>query len=236
MKQDNPTLFLIPTPVGNRNTQDVLPAETLSILPQISHFLVENIRSARRFLKAASYPHNFDDVWFYEINEHNQLNSEKEWLQPLREGHHMGLLSESGVPCVADPGFTVVRMAHELNYRVAPLGGPTSIIKALMASGLNGQQFVFHGYLPIKPDELKRKLKKIEELALTGYTQIFIETPYRNDRMLDTVLSSCRNDTILCIAASIDSEDQLILTKSISGWKQSKPFLKGKPCVFLLGN
>lgn len=228
-------MYLIPTPVGEANSLTVLPAETLNALPEIHHFLVEKIRSARRFLKSAAYPHDFENVWFYEINEHNQFNENVEWLQPMKNGKSIGLLSEAGIPCVADPGFTVVRLAHEFGYNVSPLGGPSSIFKALMASGLNGQQFTFHGYLPVKTDELKRKLKKIEELSASGYTQIFIETPYRNDRMLDAILTVCKQNLFLCIAASIDTEDQLIQTKIISDWNKSKPILKGKPCVFLIG-
>lgn len=236
MKQLKPTLYLIPTPVGESNSLTVLPAETLNILPDIQHFLVENIRSARRFLKSSAYPHDFDNVWFCEINEHNQLHIESEWLEPMKDGKNMGLLSEAGIPCVADPGYTVVRMAHENGFNVSPLGGPSSIIKSLMASGLNGQQFSFHGYLPVKTDELKRKLKKIEEQSVSGYTQIFIETPYRNDRLFDTITAVCKPDLLLCIAVSIDTEEQSIQTRSITGWKKIKPNLKGKPCVFLLGH
>ena len=231
----NPKLYLIPTPIGEQNPLEVLPHETLIQLPNIKHFLVENLRSARRFLKAAGYPHDFDTVWFYEINEHNQHEVTIDWLQPLREGHNTGLLSEAGVPCVADPGYTMVRLAHENNVEVISLGGPSSIIKALMASGLNGQQFTFHGYLPVKPDELKPRLKKIEELARKNYTQIFIETPYRNDRMFDIITTTCHSDTLLCIASAIDTDQQKIVTKAVEFWKKNKPELKGKPCVFLLG-
>jgi 16S rRNA (cytidine1402-2'-O)-methyltransferase len=232
---NNPKLYLIPTPIGEQNPLDALPSETLSRLPDIRHFLVENLRSARRFLKAAAYQHDFDSVTFYEINEHNQYQVNLEWIQPLLDGHHLGLLSEAGVPCVADPGYTVVRLAHEKGFEVVPLGGPTSILKALMASGLNGQQFTFHGYLPVKPDELKRQLKKIEDSAKNGYTQIFIETPYRNDRMFDIIISTCQHNTLLCIASAIDTDQQKINTLPVLTWKKNKPELKGKPCVFLLG-
>ena len=231
----NSALYLIPTPIGEGRHNEVLPSETLNILPFMKHFIVENLRSARRFLKAAGYPHDFDNVWFYEISEHNQFDSVSECLKPLADGFLIGLISEAGIPCVADPGFTVVRMAHERGVRVVPLGGPSSVMKALMASGLSGQQFTFHGYLPVKQDQLKSQLKKIEVHANGGYTQIFIETPYRNDRMLETIINVCHPSTCLCIAASIDTEKQFIKTMKISDWKKNIPVLKGMPAVFLIG-
>jgi 16S rRNA (cytidine1402-2'-O)-methyltransferase len=233
--KNNVALYLIPTPIGETGHKEMLPAETIDVLPHLKHFLVENIRSARRFLRAAGYAHNFDDVWFLEINEHNQMDFSQEWLQPIKNGHSVGLLSEAGLPCVADPGYTVVRIAQQQNIHVVPLGGPSSLMKALMASGLNGQQFTFHGYLPVKVDELKRKIKIIEEQAIKGYTQIFIETPYRNERMFESLLSACRPETLLCVAAAIDTSNQFIKTASISQWKKLKPSLKGLPCVFCIG-
>lgn len=235
MSNKQGTLFLIPTPIAEGSHLNVLPPETISVLPKLSHFLVENTKSARRFLKRAGYPHSFDETWFFEINEHNQFEINAHWLQPLKDGKDVGLLSEAGLPCVADPGYTVVRLAHEFGFKVVPLGGPSSLMKALMASGLNGQQFVFHGYLPVKPDDLKRSLKKLEENARLGFTQIFIETPYRNDRMLEMILAVCRLETRICIAAAIDTEQEDIRTASVSVWKKSKHTLKGLPTVFLIG-
>ncbi len=229
------TLFIIPTPIGEHHPEIVLPQETLSVLPEIKHFLVENLRTARRFLKSAGYPYDFNEVWFYELNEHNQFHIHSEWIQPLVNGNSMGLLSEAGLPCVADPGYTVVRMAHEKQCTVIPLGGPSSILKALMASGLNGQQFTFHGYLPVKSEELKKTIKIIEEQSRSGYSQIFIETPYRNNRMFEALCNICRNETLICIASSLDSQEQQIVTKPVALWKKTKPELKGKPCVFILG-
>ncbi len=235
VKKETAKLYLIPTPIGDKNLTTVLPQETLFIIPQIKHFLVENIRTARRFLKDANYPHDFVNVHFFEVNENNQFKIDAELLKPLSNQFPMALLSEAGIPCVADPGFTVVRLAHRNGFKVVPLGGPSAIVKALMASGLNGQQFTFHGYLPIKKYALVKFLKKAEQQAYNGYTQIFIETPYRNERIFETIISTCSNNTLLCVASAIDTERQFIITKHIAEWKKTKKALKGQPCVFLLG-
>jgi 16S rRNA (cytidine1402-2'-O)-methyltransferase len=229
------TLYLIPTSISGDRYRDVLPAETLIAMNRIRHFVVENIRTARRFLKAAGYEHDFEEVSFTEMNKHQDFQPESIWMEWLREGLLVGVISEAGVPCVADPGFSLVKVAHEHNYKVVPLGGPSSVIKALMASGLNGQQFTFHGYLPVKPDELKRSIRTIEEQALKGYTQMFIETPYRNERMFEALLATCKPELLLCLAAAIDTPGEDIRTRTIREWKKHKPVLKGLPCVFLLG-
>jgi 16S rRNA (cytidine1402-2'-O)-methyltransferase len=229
------TLFLIPTSISGDRYRDVLPAETLIALNRIRHFVVENIRTARRFLKASGYNHDFEEVSFAVMNKHQQFQPESHWLEWLRDGYPVGIISEAGVPCVADPGFSLVRVAHEHNFKVSPLGGPSSVIKALMASGLNGQQFTFHGYLPVKPDELRQSIKITEEQAFRGYTQIFIETPYRNDRMFEALVKNCKPELFLCLAIAIDTPEEKIFTQSIRDWKKQKPILKGLPCVFLLG-
>jgi len=233
--KNSASLYLIPTPIGDRNADTSLPLHTIETIHQIKHFLVENIRTARRFLKSVQYPYDFEQVWFYEVHEHNQLEVNSEWLKPLLQGHNTGLMSEAGIPCVADPGHTVVRLAHEHQIRVVPLGGQSSIFMALMSSGLNGQQFTFHGYLPVKIEILRQELKKIEQAARKGYSQIFIETPYRNQRLLEVILTSCLQDTMLCIASGIDTKSQNIQTRSIHEWKTSAINLKGLPCVFILG-
>jgi 16S rRNA (cytidine1402-2'-O)-methyltransferase len=236
MNKPTPKLYLIPTPIGTGTPVNTIPPETIRIIQKIQHFLVENTRTARRFLRDAGYLMNFDEVWFYEINEHNQHEITKEWISPLFGGHDLGLMSEAGIPCVADPGSAVVKLCHEFDFPVIPLSGTSSIFKALMASGFDGQQFTFHGYLPVKKEELKQRLKKIEEnMYQHGYTQIFMETPYRNERLFETILSTLKNQTMLCIACSIDSPDMMIKTKSVVQWKSDKPTLKNIPAVFLIG-
>lgn len=209
----NPKLYLIPTPISEKDPHLVLNAETINTISKIRFFLVENLRTARRFLKSIGYPHSIDSTWFFEISEHNQHNTLLEWIQPMIDGNDMGLLSEAGVPCVADPGYTVVNLAHQKNFDVVPLVGPSSILMALMASGLSGQNFKFHGYLPVKPDELKRKIKQIEQETIKGETQIFIETPYRNDKMFDFLISNCKSELMLCLASDINGNEEFIKPK-----------------------
>ncbi len=236
MNNQKPSLYLIPTPIGISGHHFPLTGEILEILPQIKHFLVENVRSARRFLKAAGCSFNDDDTFFTEISEHNQFEIDNTWIKPLFEGYHLGVLSEAGLPCIADPGFTIVQLAHQYDFPVIPLSGTSSIFKALMASGLNGQKFTFHGYLPVDKDNLKKKLREIEISIRHGYTQIFIETPYRNDRLTEFMVTSLMPDTMLSIAAGIDTAEMLIKTKTVRSWKSSLPKLKGIPTVFLVGS
>jgi 16S rRNA (cytidine1402-2'-O)-methyltransferase len=234
-KLNKPALYLIPTAIGTNDLSTVIPKESINALLDIKFFLVENIRSARRFLKAINYLHHFDEVEFVEMDKHNNYSSDISWMEMLRSGESVGLLSEAGVPCIADPGHHVVMLAHQNNITVVPLGGPSSIIKALMASGLNGQQFTFHGYLPVNSNQLSTTIKAMEKQAKNGYTQIFIETPYRNQRLFDNLMQSCCPHTLLCVASGIDSENQQIRTKTIAQWTKTKESLKGIPVVFVMG-
>lgn len=230
-----PTLYLVPTLLGDQHHELHIPSRVITIIHQLRYFFSEEISTARRFLKTINYPVNFDQVTFIVINEHNQYNANEEWLQPFRNGHSAALLSEAGMPCIADPGHTLVWFAHTFNINVVPLTGPGSISKALMASGLNGQQFTFHGYLPVNAKLLRQKLWQIYQDLQKGYTQIFIETPYRTQRTFEIILQTCPKHLLLCVALNIDSNQQLIKTQSIDKWKQ-KVFNLGKtPCVFLIG-
>jgi 16S rRNA (cytidine1402-2'-O)-methyltransferase len=231
---NNPKLYLIPTPISEISPFEVLPKETLDVILNLKYFVVEKIRTTRRFLRSVGYIYDFVVVWFYEISKYDK-DIDFECISPLKNGNSIGLLSEAGLPCIADPGSLIVGLAQENNFQIVPLGGTSSIYKSLMASGFNGQQFTFHGYLPIKNELLKKELKKIEDNANRGYTQIFIETPYRNQRMIEAILICCSSQTKLCIALNMDSPQQKIIAKSIYEWRKSKINLKGLPCVFLIG-
>lgn len=230
-----PTLYLVPTLIGNQHYEFHIPPRVIKIIHKLRYFYSEKISTARRFLKTINYPENLDQVTFIVINEHNQYQPNKEWLEPFRNGYSAALLSEAGMPCIADPGHTLVWLAHNFNINVVPLTGPGSIPKALMASGLNGQQFTFHGYPPINTKLLRQKLWQIYKDLQKGYTQIFIETPYRTQRTFEIIIQTYPKHLLLCVALNIDSDQQLIKTQSIEKWKQ-EVFNFGKtPCVFLIG-
>lgn len=236
VKLKQASLYIVPTPIGNQPPHLHIPEGVRDIIHNIKHFYVEEIRTARRFLKSIAYPHPLDEVTFIVINEHNQHNFPEQLLQPMRDGYPSALLSEAGMPCIADPGHILVRLAHKLNISVIPLTGSGAIVKALMASGLNGQQFTFHGYLPVKEHLLREKLRHIYHQAIKGYTQIFIEAPYRSQRIVNVILQTAPENLLFCIAASIDSELQFIHTQSIASWKTHLPHLGKQPCVFLIGS
>ncbi len=229
-------LFLIPNLLGDTSWRKVLPEWNAEVIAGISCFIVEDLRNARRFLKKIDPRINVDSLQFFELNKHTTDKEKRELLQPLLDGTDTGLLSEAGCPGVADPGAEVVRMAHQAGIRVVPLVGPSSILLALMASGLNGQNFAFQGYLPVKSVERTRKIIQLERSALaTGQTQIFIETPYRNNQMLADVLRSCQPATLLCIAANMTTEEEMVSTRTVADWKKEVPVLDKIPVVFLLG-
>jgi len=229
------TLYLIPVGLGGGNAQDTLPAATLAAVRGLHAFIAENPKSARRFLQAAGYPRALREVQIATLDEHTAMSELTELVAPLLSGQDCGLLSEAGCPAVADPGAELVRLAHARGVRVVPLVGPCAILLALMASGLNGQRFEFHGYLPIDSGRRAHRLKELEDdAARTGATQIFIETPYRNDVMLRSVLAHCRRDTLLCIAADLTLPTESIVTASIADWKKRAPALGRRPAVFLL--
>ena len=230
-----PALYLIPVGLGGDDPNEILPNHNLKIIQEIDEFIVENARSARRFLRAAGYSKNFDDVTFHILDKHTPEGSIPGFISAIKAGKPVGLLSEAGVPCVADPGNIPVKLCQENGFKVVPLVGPSSIIMALMASGFNGQNFSFHGYLPVEKGSLKRKIKEIESLAYKqNQTQIFIETPFRNNKMLSALISTCSSQTKLCIATNLTLNDESILTKSIHEWKTIKIDLHKKPSVFLI--
>ena len=228
-------LFLIPTPLGESPFERILPAYNAEIISALRFFIVENIRSARRFLKKTNSEINIDELTFFELNKHTKADEIANFLTPIVNGNDVGVLSEAGCPAIADPGADVVAIAQAKNYRVVPLVGASSILLSLMASGFNGQNFSFVGYLPIQPQERAKTLKKLESRAYTEkQTQIFIETPYRNMKMLEDILAVCQPNTRLCIAADITLETEFIKTKQIKDWKKKLPDLDKRPCVFLI--
>ncbi|MCK9616325.1 MAG: SAM-dependent methyltransferase [Lentimicrobiaceae bacterium] len=235
MKKKSGKLFLIPTFLGNTNPEDVLPA---GLLPRISHltgFVVEEVKTARRFLRKIGYLKNFDEVVFMELNEHTPDDTIFSYLNDVEKGNDIGLMSEAGVPCVADPGNKIVKLAHEKQIEVIPLVGPSSILLALMASGLNGQNFSFCGYLPIKNQEKILKIKELEQKSKKeNQTQIFIEAPYRNMQLLTSLLQTCQKNTLLCIACDLTLPKQYISTKTIDEWKKDLPGINKRAAVFLL--
>jgi len=228
-------LYLIPTPVSDGEVTSVIPEGTLAIIRRLEYFIVEELRTARRFLIKAGIQKSIDELTFIVHNEHSEDMDFETNLACTLQGHDIGLLSEAGAPCVADPGSRIVKAAHNLGIRVVPLTGPSSILLALMASGFNGQNFCFLGYLPA--DKMLR-VKKIRELERTksekDQTQIFIETPYRNLQLFDSIISVCREDTMLCIAVGVTGTDEQIESKSIASWRKSRPEIQKKPVIFLL--
>lgn len=229
-------LYLIPNTLGNPDTSTTIPEGIKDRVNRVSVYIVENLRNARRYLKSLDREIDIDALTFYELNEHTRTEDIPSFLEELEKGRDAAVISEAGVPGVADPGAAVVRIAHEKGIRVVPLTGPSSILLALMASGLNGQSFCFHGYLPVKGPERIKKIREIEQAAIRkGETQIFIEAPYRNDALLKDILESCRPSTRLCIAADITMDTEFIHTKTISAWLTKKPALHKRPVMFLLG-
>ena len=229
------TLYLIPVTLGNSPVHHVIPAYVLELLDRLDHFIVEDLRSARRYLKKAGVEKAIDDLSFYLLNEHTEDQDMEELLLLLTTGNDTGMLSEAGVPAVADPGSGLVALAHRHNIRVVPLAGPSSILMALMAAGMNGQSFRFHGYLPVKKPQRLNSLRRIEKTSLdTGETQIFMETPYRNMNLLEDIVGTCRDNTLLCIAADISLATEFIKTKTVREWKGQLPDIHKRPAVFLL--
>lgn len=228
-------LYLIPVTLGDTTIERVLPAYNKEVILGISHFIVEDIRSARRFLKKVDSSIDIDALTFYPLNKHTPMEAVASYLQPLQKGEPMGVISEAGCPAVADPGADVVAIAQQKGLKVVPLVGPSSILLSVMGSGFNGQSFAFNGYLPIEPPERAKKLKLLEQRVYTEHqTQLFIETPYRNNKMLEDILHNCRPQTKLCIAANVTCEDEYICTRTIKEWKGKLPDLNKIPCIFLL--
>ena len=228
-------LYLLPVTLGDTELNTVLPAYNIEIIQGIKHFIVEDVRSARRFLKKVDREFDIDSLSFYPLNKHTSAEDISGYLQPLLAGQSMGVISEAGCPAVADPGADVVAIAQRKNLKVVPLVGPSSIILSVMGSGFNGQSFAFHGYLPIEPGERVKRIKQLEQRIYSeNQTQLFIETPYRNHKMVDDLLQNCRPQTKLCIVANLTCEGEYIKTRAISEWKGKVPDLSKIPCIFLL--
>lgn len=228
-------LYLIPVLLGDTPVDKVLPAYNKEIVVAIKHFIVEDVRSARRFLKKVDKEIDIDTLQFYPLNKHTSPTDIASYLKPLQEGHSMGVISEAGCPAVADPGADVVAIAQRKGLKVVPLVGPSSIIMSVMGSGFNGQSFAFHGYLPIDPSARVKRIKTLEQRVYNeDQTQIFIETPYRNNKMLEDILRTCSPHTKVCVAANITCEDEYIRTMTVKEWKGKQPDLTKIPCIFLI--
>jgi 16S rRNA (cytidine1402-2'-O)-methyltransferase len=228
-------LYLIPTTLGECDLNSVLPEKNNVITKGIRHFIVEDVRTARRFLRKVDREFPIDDSIFFILNQHTTPEEIGTFLAPLAQGFDMGIISEAGCPAIADPGADIVKIAQEKAYKVVPLVGPSSILLSLMASGFNGQNFAFVGYLPIAQGEREKAIKQLERRAKTErQTQIFIETPYRNAKMLEDLTKYCEASTLLCIASDVSLETEFIRTKTIKEWKKQLPDLGKQPSIFLL--
>lgn len=229
-------LYLLPVLLGDTPVEQVLPAYNHDIIMGIKHFIVEEVRSARRFLKKVDKSIDIDSLTFYPMGKHATPEKFTSYLEPLSRGESIGVISEAGCPAIADPGADVVGIAQRKGYKVVPLVGPSSIILSVMASGFNGQSFAFNGYLPIDPSERIKKLKQLESRACNErQTQLFIETPYRNAKMFSDIIKTCHAQTHLCIAAGITCPEEYIHTHTIAEWKKKGiPDLSKIPAIFLL--
>jgi 16S rRNA (cytidine1402-2'-O)-methyltransferase len=228
-------LYLLPVPLGDTSIDFVLPPFNKDIIRRINYFIVEDIRSARRFLKKSDKDIDINSLTFYPLNKYTSSQNLSGYLQPLIDGNSIGIISEAGCPGIADPGAAIVNEAQRKNLKVIPLVGPSCIILSLMASGFNGQSFAFHGYLPIKTPERAQTLKALEQrMYAENQTQLFIETPYRNNKMVKDILTYCHPQTKLCIAANITCKGEYIKTLPLTEWQGKAPDLSKIPCIFLL--
>lgn len=229
------SLYLIPVTLGETSIEQVLPTYNKEIILSIKHFIVENIRSARRFLKKTDNSIDIDELTFYELNKHTKAEQIENYLQPITGGNNIGIISEAGCPAIADPGADIVAIAQRKGYKVVPLVGPSSILMALMASGFNGQSFAFQGYLPVDSNERIKQIKHFEQRIYKEHqTQIFIETPYRNLKLAEDFIKNCTPATKLCIAMNITCEDEFIKTMPVKNWAKNLPDMDKKPCIFLI--
>lgn len=228
-------LHLIPSPLGENEPKEVIPAPVLELLPTINYFVAEELRTVRRYLSRAGLKGQIEGLAMYELNEHTRPEQVEEYVKILLAGNDVALISEAGLPAVADPGALLVQLAHENSIEVRPYVGPSSLMMALMSSGLNGQCFAFTGYLPVKPEERKSRIKTIEKIsAQLGQSQIIIETPYRNMQLFNDLLTVCAPTTKICVAADITLPTQTIKTKSVALWKKNLLEIGKRPCVFVL--
>lgn len=233
---NTPALYLIPVTLGDTPLDKVLPAYNREVILSLRHFIVEEVRTARRFLKAVERSIDIDSLTFSPMGKHSDAALYSRYLEPLRRGESIGVISEAGCPAVADPGADIVAIAAREGFRVVPLVGPSSILLAVMASGFNGQSFAFHGYLPIDGGARSKRLKQLEARSAAEHqTQLFIETPYRNARIIADILAACQPTTRLCIAAGLTTEQEYVRTLTIREWKQTRlPDLAKIPAIFAI--
>lgn len=228
-------LYLIPTTLGEMNPDDVLPATIKRSIDFIDYYIVENEKTARKFIKSVHPEKKQPELKLFLLNKHTETKEHLEFIKPLLEGHNVGLMSEAGCPGVADPGAVIVKIAHEKGIQVVPLVGPSSILLAVMASGMNGQSFAFNGYLPIDKSEKKQAIKGLEKLSFDkNQSQLFIETPYRNNKLLEDILQTLQSNTNLCIACDITLPTEYIKTMSVSLWKKQQVDLHNRPTIFII--
>ena len=226
---------MIPSPLGEGDPHEVLPAAVFACIRNISTYVVEEVRTARRFLSAAGLKGNIDSLSFYELNEHTAAEDAAGYVRLLEDGQDVGLISEAGLPAVADPGSILVAEAHRHDIEVIPLVGPSSLMMALMSSGLNGQSFAFTGYLPVKAAERRARLQELERISRRlNQTQIIIETPYRNDSLMSDMLETLDGATRLCVAANITQADAFIRTREVGQWRRNPVTIGKRPCVFVM--
>lgn len=232
-------LYMIPCPISDATgVYDVTPEANRAVIDSLDYFIVENVRSARRFLSKAGISRRIDDLEFVELNEHTREGVAVEaMVRPIEQGRSAGVISEAGVPGVADPGALVAEACHRRGIRVVPLVGPSSILLSIMASGLNGQSFAFNGYLPVKPPERAKAIKSLERRMQTEHqSQIFIEAPYRNVKLVEQLLTVCSPTTKLTIACDITSPEQIIVTRSVEQWRKvALPDIAKRPTIFIIG-
>ncbi len=225
---------MIPVTLGSEDYRFLIPDKVIGITRSLRVFIVENIRSARRFLRLIDNEFPIDDTLFLELNEHTPESEIMQCLGPIAGGMDAGLMSEAGMPGIADPGARVVTLAHQNRIRVIPLSGPSSITMALMASGLNGQNFAFNGYLPVREKERIAKIRELEMKSRSGQAQIFMEAPYRNQKILESLLKVCSTDRKLCVATDISMNSESIKTMTVGEWRKNIPDIKNHPSIFIL--
>ena len=227
-------IFLIPVTLGDEDYCKVIPEKVLAVTRSLRLFAVEDLRSARRYLRLIDKEFPIDQTIFHELNEHTNESEIVQYLEPVLRGSDMGIMSEAGLPGIADPGSKLISIAHRKKIRVIPLAGPSSILLAIISSGLNGQNFTFNGYLPVKPADRESRLKELEKKSHDGSAQIFMETPYRNQRMLESILNVCSDETMLCIAIDITLPDEDIRTMKIREWKKDRPSINDRLAIFII--
>ncbi len=228
-------LFLIPTYLSSDNDASFMSPMVTEVLKNTQHYFVENVRTARRFISSLKAGITIEDLEFQVLDKKSNWDQMYPLFDPIRNGKDMAVISEAGVPCLADPGNLAVSFAHQTHIRVVPMPGTSSIQMALIASGFNGQRFTFHGYLPIDKAPRQQKIRELEKLSQSGYTQLFMETPYRNQQLIKDILKTCRPDTLLSIAADISGSAEKILTQPISKWQKTDIQIHKIPAIFSFG-